>query len=73
MEKCIVFTDTLMTLLTTLHGDACKRENCDRPLDYKKTYCMLVLALWFHGDVILAILVGDGQHNLRATRCELGT
>ena len=45
MEKCIVFTDTLMTLLTTLHGDACKRENCDRPLDYKKTYvgtCLVV-------------------------------
>ena len=50
MEKCIVFTDTLMALLRTLHGNVCKRENCDHPLDYKKTYvwtCLVVMGMWF--------------------------
>ena len=45
MEKCIVFTDTLMVLLTALHRNVCKWENCDRPLDYKKKYigtCLVV-------------------------------
>ena len=46
MKKCIVFTDTLMALLKTLHGNVCKRENCDHPLDYKKTYVVLVLLSW---------------------------
>ena len=38
MEKCIVFTDTLMSLITSLHGCVCKRANCGHPLQYKKTY-----------------------------------
>ena len=45
MEKCIFFTDTLMLLLKTFHGSACKRQACDRPLQYKKTFlgtCLVV-------------------------------
>lgn len=45
MEKCIVFTDTLMSLLTSLHGSVCKRQDCGRPLVYHKTYvgtCLVV-------------------------------
>ena len=45
MEKCIVFTDTLMSLITSLHGSVCKRANCGHPLHYKKTYvdtCLVV-------------------------------
>ena len=45
MEKCIVFTDTLMSLLTALHGSACKRQDCGRPLQYSKFYvgtCLVV-------------------------------
>jgi hypothetical protein len=38
MEKCIVFTDTLMSLLKELHRRICKRPGCDRVLDYCKTY-----------------------------------
>ena len=44
-EKCIVFTDTIMTLLKTLHGDICKRKDCGRELEYRKTYvgtCLVV-------------------------------
>ena len=47
MEKCIVFTDTLMALLT-LHGNVFKRENCDHHFDYKKTYvgaCLVVMGM----------------------------
>ena len=45
MEKCIVFTDTLISLLTTLHGSACKQQDCGRPLQYRKCYvgtCLVV-------------------------------
>ena len=45
MEKCIVFTDTLMLLITTLHGSVCKRQDCGRPLQYRKVYvgtCLVV-------------------------------
>ncbi len=45
MEKCIIFTDTLMSLLTTLHGNACKQQDCGRPLRYRKFYvgtCLVV-------------------------------
>ena len=38
MEKCIVFTDTLLLLLEELHGSVCKRPACDRDLEYSKTY-----------------------------------
>ncbi|CAB4019001.1 Hypothetical predicted protein, partial [Paramuricea clavata] len=45
MEKCIVFTDTLMSLITSLHGSHCKRQGCGRLLEYTKTYvgtCLVV-------------------------------
>ena len=45
MEKCIVFTDTLMLLITSLHGSVCKRQQCGVPLVYRKTYvgtCLVV-------------------------------
>ena len=38
MEKCIVFTHTLMSLITSLHGHVCKQQDCGRPLVYKKRY-----------------------------------
>ena len=45
MEKCIVFTDTLMSLLKELHGSVCKRQGCGRVLEYQKSYlgtCLVV-------------------------------
>ena len=36
MEKCIVFTDTLLLLLEELHGSICKRPAFDRDLEYRK-------------------------------------
>ena len=45
MEKCIVFTNTLMSLLTSVHGSICKRHGCGCPLVYSKTYvgtCLVV-------------------------------
>ena len=44
-EKCIVFTDVLMSLLTDHHGSICRREGCSRALQYTKTYvgtCLVV-------------------------------
>ena len=44
-EKCIVFTDVLMSLIKSLHGPVCKRQGCDRALEYKKRYvgtCLVV-------------------------------
>ena len=32
-EKCIVFTDVLMSLITSLYGTVCKRQGCDRALE----------------------------------------
>ena len=45
MEKCIMFSDTLMLLITSLHGSVCKHQDCGRPLVYRKTYvgtCLVV-------------------------------
>ena len=45
MEKCIVFTDTLIPLIKSIHGGVCKREHCDRALEYKKNYigtCLVI-------------------------------
>lgn len=45
MEKCIVFTDTLMSLITCINGSVCKRAECGRVLEYRKTYmgtCLVV-------------------------------
>ena len=45
MEKCIVFTDTLLTLLVELHGKVCKRAGCGQVLVYHKAYvgtCLVV-------------------------------
>ena len=44
-EKCIVFTDKLIELIKSLHGENCKNNLCDKALDYKKTYigtCLVV-------------------------------
>lgn len=45
IEKCIVFTDTLMSLLTALHGSVCKRLGCDYLLEYQKTYVGICLVV----------------------------
>ena len=37
-EKCIVFTDALMSLLKELHGCICKQPGCGHVLEYSKTY-----------------------------------
>lgn len=45
MEKCIVFTEHIMSLLQQLHGDKCGRSGCGRNYDYRKTYvgtCLVV-------------------------------
>ena len=44
-EKCIVYTDVLMSLLTDHYGSICRREGCSRALQYTKTYvgtCLVV-------------------------------
>ena len=45
-EKCIVFTDILLSLLTSLHGQVFKCSNCGRPLLYCKTYVGTCLVSW---------------------------
>ena len=45
MEKCIVFTENIMSLLHQLHGDKCNRPGCGRNCVFKKTYvgtCLVV-------------------------------
>ena len=45
MEKCIVFTEHIMSLLLQLHGKKCGRSGCERNYVYKKTYvgtCLVV-------------------------------
>lgn len=45
MEKCIVFTEHIMSLLLQLHGKRCGRSGCERNYVYKKTYvgtCLVV-------------------------------
>ena len=45
MEKCIVFTEHIMSLLLQLHGKRCCRSGCERNNVYKKTYvgtCLVV-------------------------------
>ena len=44
-EKYIVFTGILMSLLTAVHGNMCKRQRCICVLDYCKIYvgtCLVV-------------------------------
>ena len=44
-EKCIVFTDILMSLIKAVHGNICKRQRCLCVLEYHKTYvgtCLVV-------------------------------
>ena len=48
MEKCIVFTDTLMSLLKELHGSVCKRQGCGRVLEYQKSYLGTCLVVSWH-------------------------
>ena len=38
MEKCIMFTDHIMTLLQQLHGEMCSRPGCGRSYLFRKTY-----------------------------------
>ena len=45
-DKCIVFTDAIMSLLTDLHGSICKRQGCGHALMYTKRYvgtCLVVV------------------------------
>ena len=48
MEKCLVFTDTLMSLLKELHGSVCKRQGCGRVLEYQKSYLGTCLVVSWH-------------------------
>ena len=44
-EKCIVFTYAIMSLLTDLHGNTCKKQGCGLALKYTKRYvgtCLVV-------------------------------
>ena len=44
-EKCVVFTDIIMSLLNSVHGNICKRKDCGRLLEYRKMYagtCLVV-------------------------------
>ena len=44
-EKCVVFTDAIMSLLKELHGSICKQQGCGRVLEYRKSYvgtCLIV-------------------------------
>ena len=44
-EKCVVFTDIIMSLLDSVHGYICKRKDCGRLLEYRKMYagtCLVV-------------------------------
>ena len=45
-DKCIVFTDAIMSLLTDLHGNICKKQGCGHALMYTKRYvgtCLVVV------------------------------
>ena len=46
MEKCIVFTDTLISLIKSLHGGVCKREDCDHALEYKNYFEACLIISW---------------------------
>ena len=37
-EKCIVFTDAIMSLLADLYGNTCKKQGCGLALKYTKRY-----------------------------------
>ena len=65
-EKCIVFTDVLMSLITSLHGTVCKRQGCDCALEYKKRHVGTCL-----GGAMLVMLEGDGQLNQHVKGSEL--
>ncbi|CAB3980861.1 Hypothetical predicted protein [Paramuricea clavata] len=52
-EKCVVFTDAIMSLLRELHGSICKQQGCGRVLEYRKSYvaaCLIVS--WILLDII---------------------
>ena len=38
-EKCITFCNKILHLLQTIHGLVCKRDECERPQEYKQTFC----------------------------------
>ena len=61
MEKCIVFKDTLTSLITSLHGSVCTRQACGCPLVYQKP--MWEHVFWFLGVVSQVTLVGCEQLN----------
>ena len=37
-EKCVVFTDIIMSLLKSVYGNVCKHKDCGCLLEYRKTY-----------------------------------
>ena len=38
-EKCITFCFKILHLLQTIHGLVCKRNECERQLEYRETFC----------------------------------
>ena len=67
-EKYIVFTDTLMILMKSLHGKVCKRHGCVCVLKYHKTYVATGLVVswrWNSG-----MLEADRSLNLLVSRLE---
>jgi hypothetical protein len=70
MEKCIVYTDTLMELLKSLYGSVCVRVGCKRALIYHTTYVGTCLVVDWKCDSGHVMLVEDGQHNLLAATLE---
>lgn len=65
MEKCIVFTEHIMSLLLQLHGKRCVDQDVKGIMFTKKH--MLELAWLFPGNVVLAIWVEDGLPNQPVT------
>lgn len=69
-KKCFAFCSKIMELITSLNGKVSQRSNCSEPLHYK---VLLVLALLFHGHVVVAILGGDGHPNQHVKKSGLVT
>ena len=47
MEKCITFCFKILHLLQTIHGLVFKRNECERQLEYRQTFCgTCLVVLW---------------------------